>query len=90
MRGCYKIYIVRTLINAGADVNARDRDGASVLVYAVRNNRTTEAAKILITAGADKTAKYSGRYPYQWCNYYIDDTDVYTTLYNAAPSSYYW
>lgn len=82
--------IVRILINAGADVNARDKDGASVLIYAVSKNRTTEAAKILINAGADKTTKYSGKYPYQWCNYYIDDTDVYTTLRNAAPSYSYW
>lgn len=82
--------IVRTLINAGADVNARDKDGASVLIYAVSKNRTTEAAKILINAGADKTTKYSGKYPYQWCNYYIDDTDVYTTLYNAVRSYSYW
>ncbi len=82
--------IVRILINAGADVNARDKDGATVLVYAVSKNRTTEAAKILINAGADKTAKYSGRYPYQWCNYYIDDTDVYTTLRNAVSSYSYW
>lgn len=84
------VEIVRTLINAGADVNARDKDGASVLIYAVRNNHTTDAAKILITAGADKTAKYSSKYPYQWCNYYIQNTDVYTTLYKAAPSYYYW
>ena len=80
----------RLLLEAGADVNARDKDGATVLVYAVSKNRTTEAAKILINAGADKTAKYSGRYPYQWCNYYIDDTDVYTTLRNAVSSYSYW
>ena len=84
------VEIVRTLINAGADVNARDKDGASVLIYAVRNNQSTDAANILIKAGADKTAKYSSKYPYQWCNYYIQGTDVYDTLRDAAPSYYYW
>lgn len=82
--------IVRTLINAGADVNARDKDGASVLIYAVHHNRAEETAKILINAGANKTTKYSGKYPYQWCNSYIDDTEVYTTLRNAASSYSYW
>lgn len=84
------VEIVRTLINAGADVNARDKDGASVLIYAVHNNRTGETAKILINAGANKTTKYSGKYPYQWCNSYIDDTEVYTTLRNAVSSYSYW
>lgn len=82
--------IVRALINSGADVNARDKDGQSVLIHAVRNNRTSTVASILINAGADKTAKYSGKYPYQWCNYYIQDTNVYDVLYDAAPSYYYW
>lgn len=82
--------IVRALISSGADVNARDKDGQSVLIHAVRNNRTSTVASILINAGADKTAKYSGKYPYQWCNYYIQDTNVYDVLYDAAPSYYYW
>ena len=84
------VEIVRTLINAGADVNARDKDGASVLIYAVHHNRAEETAKILINAGANKTTKYSGKYPYQWCNSYIDDTEVYTTLRNAVSSYSYW
>ena len=82
--------IVRALISAGADVNARTKDGASVLVYAVNKNRTTTIANILINAGADKTAKYSGKYPYQWCNDYMEDTNIYNVLYNAAPSRSYW
>jgi len=42
--------IVRALINAGADVNARDKDGATVLIYAVNKNYTPNVANILISA----------------------------------------
>lgn len=76
--------IVRALINAGADVNARDKDGAAVLIYAVNKNYTPNVANILISAGASKTSRYDGKYVYSWCNSYIQDTFLYDSLKNAA------
>ncbi|MDB4370345.1 ankyrin repeat domain-containing protein [Akkermansiaceae bacterium] len=43
------IQLIRTLIDAGADVNARDVDSDSVLF----NCKTVDSAKLLIAAGAD-------------------------------------
>lgn len=76
--------IVRALINAGADVNARDKDGATVLIYAVNKNYTPNVANILISAGASKTSSYNGKYVYYYCNSYIQDTFLYDSLKNAA------
>ena len=76
--------IVRALINAGADVNARDKDGAAVLIYAVNKNYTPNVANILISAGASKTSRYDGKYVYSWCNSYIQDAFLYDSLKNAA------
>lgn len=76
--------IVRALINAGADVNARDKDGTTVLIYAVNKNYTPNVANILINAGASKTSSYNGKYVYYYCNSYIQDTFLYDSLKNAA------
>jgi ankyrin repeat protein len=42
---------VRTLILAGADVNARDKEGKTALMRAVNNNEPA-AARLLKTHGA--------------------------------------
>lgn len=76
--------IVKSLIAAGADVNARDKYGSSVLAYAVNKNHTGSAARILINAGANKKARANDFYVYEYCNEYIKNTDVYWTLYNAV------
>jgi ankyrin repeat protein len=46
----------KLLIEAGADVNAKDLDGTPILIHTTWNNRT-EAARLLIEAGADVNAK---------------------------------
>ena len=48
--------IVRILIAAGADVNARDNDGETLLIWAADHGHT-EFAKTLIAAGADLNVK---------------------------------
>jgi ankyrin repeat protein len=46
------VQVVRLLIAAGADVNAKNNDGAAPLVIALRNGQVT-MAKTLIAAGAE-------------------------------------
>lgn len=58
--------LVRALLEAGADPNARDRAGCTVLMYAASNNRPGIDASVLATvrllldAGADPTATNQG------------------------------
>jgi ankyrin repeat protein len=47
---------VKTLIDAGAGVNAKDEDGATALLWAAVEGHT-ETAKVLIDAGADVNTK---------------------------------
>ena len=47
---------VTLLLNAGADVNAKDKNGWTALMYAVQNNNT-EVITALLNAGADATIK---------------------------------
>ncbi|MDY6985652.1 MAG: ankyrin repeat domain-containing protein [Candidatus Thermoplasmatota archaeon] len=48
---------VRDLIAKGADVNARNKWGATALMYAVNHSGSVEVAKILIENGADVNAR---------------------------------
>ena len=48
---------VRALIDAGADVNVRDRNNATPLHYTSRHSRNPEIIKLLIEKGADINAK---------------------------------
>ena len=54
----YHTEIIKLLIAAGADVNAKCRTGSTALVYAARYGNK-EIVKLLITAGADVNAKGS-------------------------------
>lgn len=49
--------VVKTLINAGSDINAKDKYGDTALIRAVLFNRNSEVVKTLINAGADINAK---------------------------------
>ncbi len=49
--------IVTALIQAGADVNAKDRYGRTALGIAVERSTTPEIVRVLIQAGADVNAK---------------------------------
>ena len=48
---------IKTLINAGADVNAKDKSGNTIFMNAVKYNSNVEIIKTLLSAGADINAK---------------------------------
>ena len=48
---------VQKKIQDGADINAKDKDGETVLMYAVRYNENPKIVKALLAAGADLHAK---------------------------------
>lgn len=43
---------IKVLIDAGADVNAKDKDGMTALMYAAKDNDNPEVIKAIIDAGA--------------------------------------
>ncbi len=60
---CIKyLNVIKTLIDAGADVNAVDLEGNNALLIATKNN-DAQIVKMLVKAGADADAK-----KIEWCN----------------------
>jgi len=49
--------VVKLLIEVGADINAKDSDGDTVLMYASQKDYYINVVKLLIKAGADVNAK---------------------------------
>ena len=48
---------VRAALDAGADVEARNEDGSTPLMFAAMENSNPEVLQVLLDAGADATAK---------------------------------
>ena len=66
--------VVKTLIQHGAVVDARDKEMNTPLMLAVRNNGTLDVVKYLVEHGADIRAKNkSGMMPLEHASYENDD-----------------
>ena len=46
--------VVKAMVNAGYEINARNKDGNTILHYAIKN-KSSEAARYLLKKGADYT-----------------------------------
>ena len=67
---------IRVLIEAGADVNARDLGGMTPLMFASYKSTTSVVVTLLIEAGADVNAKTNGGKTALTYADYKDDTQV--------------
>src|SRR5271154_3733169 len=72
-------------IQSGADVNAKDNNGYSPLMFAADHNSNTDVIKALINAGADVNAKDNGGFtPLIFAASYNKNSDMITILIKAG------
>jgi ankyrin repeat protein len=76
---------VQQAIKAGADVNARDEDGETPLMYAAGYNTNPDVLSVLIKAGADLNARdYEGETPLMFAAENNTNPDVLSVLIEAG------
>jgi len=78
--------VITTLLNAGARLDDRDKNGMTPLMYAAKYNENPDVITTLLNAGADAKAKsIEGKtaFDYAQNNHKIKGTKVYWDLNNA-------
>lgn len=78
---------IRSLLKSGADVNAKDNEGWSALMYAIRYQNNLEFVNILIQNGADVNSKNKyGSTPLQIAACYSDNPEILKRIILTYPS----
>jgi ankyrin repeat protein len=78
--------VIATLLKAGADLKAQDKDGMAALMYAASKNENPEVIMALLKAGANAKAKDSkGKTAFDYARYrtVLKDTDTLRLLQEA-------
>ena len=76
---------VQNAINSGADVNSRDKDGKTPLMYAAGYNQNTDVTTVLLKAGADiETTDKNSMTPLMYAAWNNQDPDEITVLLKAG------
>lgn len=76
---------IQSLIESGANVNAKDKDGWTALMAGVRYTTNPEVVEVLINAGADINAKSNGGCtPLMLAAYNNSNSEVVKALINAG------
>lgn len=79
--------VITILIEAGADSNARGKNGMTALMYAAEDNANPAVVTTLLEAGADAKVKDDGgstAFDYAANNANLTDTDAYLQLQEAS------
>ena len=79
--------MISTLLKAGADTNARIKDGMTALMEAAMYNQNPEVITTLLAAGADTKAKDNARktaFNYAQTRAKLKGTDAYRQLQEAS------
>lgn len=73
--------VIRVLLKAGADINAKHQDGSTMLDAAAAANRNPEIIEVLVKAGAEVNAKDdNGKTPLMCAAQYNRNPEVITAL----------
>ena len=77
--------MITTLLKAGADLKAQDKNGATALMYAAEYNQNPEVITTLLKAGADiKAQDKNGETPLMYAAALNQNPEVITTLLKAG------
>ncbi len=79
--------MIATLLKAGADIEARDNDGRTALMWAAGHNPNSEVIMALLKAGANANAKDSKEktaFDYAKANKMLKGTDALRQLQEAS------